>query len=102
MAPLDYKYAVYEEKDYKTYETQSILYSLMIEEVYQVRVNTAFIVYCRNKQQLKEITVDELKRGQVIDFIQMYHKVLAGAFPKATRYKARCTDCCYRNICIKK
>ncbi|MBT9146133.1 MAG: hypothetical protein DDT42_02015 [candidate division WS2 bacterium] len=23
-----------------------------------------------------------------------------GFYPKATKYKARCVDCCYRNICV--
>ena len=34
MVPIDYKFAVYDEKIYKTYKTQMVLYSIMIEEIY--------------------------------------------------------------------
>ena len=33
------------------------------------------------------------------------HEILevigSGVFPAATKWKARCRDCCYRNICIQ-
>ena len=38
-APLDYKFAEYKEKDFETYKIQMILYSLMIEEIYNTNVN---------------------------------------------------------------
>ncbi len=101
LAPLDYKFAKYEEKIYDTYRTQLVLYGLMIEEVYGKIVNKGYLVYCREGNKLVEINItDEDKRSALKD-IKEYFSVLTGYFPKATSYKSRCIDCCYKNICIK-
>ena len=34
-------------------------------------------------------------------YIKDYKAVIGGHYPKATSSKARCVDCCYRNICEK-
>ena len=36
MAPLDYKFAQFNDILYSTYKTQMLMYSLMIEELYNV------------------------------------------------------------------
>ncbi|WP_186431024.1 CRISPR-associated protein Cas4 [Clostridium sp. BSD9I1] len=98
-APLDYKYAEYKEKDFLTYQTQMALYSLAVEEMYSCKVSKMFLVYVRSKNMLKEIDFDEKLRKQTKKALEDYKKVIYGYYPKATRYKARCLDCCYRNIC---
>lgn len=100
-APLDYKYAEYKEKDFLTYKTQMALYSLAIEEMYNCKVSKMFLVYVRSKNMLKEIEFDEKLRKQAKKALEDYKKVTYGYYPKATRSKARCLDCCYRNICEK-
>lgn len=102
LAPLDYKYASYEEKDYKTYTTQSIMYGLMLEEIYEKPVHKGFLVYCRDGNKVKEILITDKQKQEVHKVIAEYLEVLGGYFPKATKYKARCMDCCYKNICLKK
>lgn len=99
FAPLDYKYAVYEEKEFLTYKTQIALYSLLIEDVYKYTVNRMFLVYCRSSNLLKELEFGDKEREEAMKSVGDYKKVLRGYYPKATRYKARCIDCCYRNIC---
>jgi len=100
MAPLDYKFAKYEEKIYKTLRTQTILYSIMIEKVYNKKVDRGFIVYCRGGDKLVEVSIKAKDKEEVKKQISAYQKVLTGYFPKATGYKSRCMDCTYKNICI--
>ena len=45
--------------------------------------------------------VEEKELKKLKKDIRDYFKVMEGYFPKATSSKARCIDCCYRNICIK-
>ena len=42
MAPLDYKFAKYEDRLYETYKTQLICYALLIEANYQKPVEKGF------------------------------------------------------------
>ncbi|WP_273319720.1 CRISPR-associated protein Cas4 [Vallitalea guaymasensis] len=101
MAPLDYKFAVYNDKIYDTYRTQIIMYGLMIKEVYDVDVTRGYLIYCRSNNKIVELPITEKDERKLIDKIKQFQDVMQGYYPKATRYKARCDDCCYRNICIK-
>lgn len=101
MAPLDYKFAKYDEVIYSTYRSQMLLYSLMIKEMYNYEVNKSFLVYTRSANLVKEIEINEKDLEKLKKDIKEYFKVVKGYFPKATSSKARCIDCCYKNICIK-
>jgi len=101
MAPLDYKYAVYDEKLFKTYKNQMVLYALMIEEVYGKRVDKGYLVYCREENRLVEIEITQEDKARVLDYILEFHNVMKGYYPQATKQKSKCLDCCYRNICTK-
>ena len=101
MAPLDYKYAVYDERLFKTYKNQMILYALMIEEVYEKQVNKGYLVYCREENRLVEIEITQEDKAIVLDYIEEYRNIMEGYYPQATKQKSKCLDCCYRNICTK-
>lgn len=101
MVPLDYKFSQYEEKIYKTYRTQIILYALMIEEIYNKVVNKGYIVYCRGGYDIKEIEITEKNKEKTKKIIKEFISITQGYYPKATQYKSKCLDCCYKNICIK-
>jgi CRISPR-associated exonuclease Cas4 len=101
MAPLDYKFAKYEDKIYNTYKTQMIMYSLMIKEIYDVDVKKGFLVYCRGGNTIKEVDISERDILKLEKDLKEYIKILDGYYPKATNTKRRCVDCTYRNICIK-
>ena len=101
-APLDYKFAEYKEKVFNTYKTQLACYAWLIEENFNKQVNSGFLVYTRSKNKLIEVKIEEISKNEVkiaaraiIDIIDR------NRFPKATRYKKRCTECTYRNICIQ-
>lgn len=98
-APVDFKYAEYKEKEFLTYKTQMALYSLIIEEQFNCKVNKMFLVYARSKNLIKEIVLDDKTRKETQKALDQYKKVVSGYYPKSTRYKARCIDCCYQNIC---
>ena len=101
-APLDYKFAEYKGKLFKTYKTQSILYGLLIKDNYNIDVQKGYIVYTRSKNHIEEIIFkdsDVKQTRMIIDDILKIMKL--NFFPKATRSKRRCNDCCYNNICIK-
>ncbi len=102
MAPLDYKFAKFEDRIYETYRTQLECYAVLIEDNFDKKVNKGFLVYTRSSNKLVEVEIDEkaksdIKRicGDVVDVVHDNY------YPKATKYKQRCTGCTYRNICVK-
>jgi len=101
MAPLDYKFAEYDEKIYLTYKTQLILYALMIEEMFGTIVDKGYLVYCRSRNELVEVPINKEMKDNMVNIINEYKNVMSGYFPKPTQYKSKCLDCCYKNICIK-
>ena len=101
-APLDYKYAEYKDRTFKNHKYQLTFYGQLIKEHFQVPVDRGFIVYTRSRNKLIEVPITERMYSEldkiVSDFLNIAQK---GVYPKPTKYKARCGDCCYRNICEK-
>ena len=100
-APLEYKFAQYKNKIFKTYKHQLALQAMMIQENYNTKVNKGYICYTRSNNLIKQTeikTSDFEKSTQTIDeILQIIEK---GYYPNRTKHKNKCTDCCYRNICI--
>ncbi len=102
MAPLDYKFARYEGKVYETYQTQLYCYAWLIRENYGREVNQAYLVYTRSQNKLVKIDVEEAHIRKVKKAAQQINEIITrNLYPKATKYKKRCVNCTYRNICIK-
>ncbi len=102
MAPLDYKFAQYKEKIYDTYRTQLICYALLIEENFGKEVHKGFLVYTRSKHKLVEVSIDPVDKEKVVNAAEdIFAIIQENRFPNATKFKRRCVDCTYRNICIK-
>lgn len=102
MAPLDYKFAEYKEKIFETYKTQQYCYACLIEENFRRPVNRGFLVYTRSKHQLVEIPITRQNKEEVKACADAIWNIIDRNFyPQATKYKKRCVDCTYRNICIK-
>lgn len=99
-APLDYKFAEYKDKIFKTYKTQMVMYSIMIEEMFVLPVNTAYLLYCRGGNELVKIGITKTMKNEIVNIIEEYSQILRGFYPKATKSKSKCLDCCYRNICV--
>jgi CRISPR-associated exonuclease Cas4 len=101
MVPLDYKYAEYQETIFSTHRYQSVFYALLIKENYGKEVKKGFICYVRSRNLLKEISITS---DDFVELQSMISEILditqKGYYPKGTKYKAKCIDCCYRNICV--
>lgn len=119
FSPLDYKFAEYREKLFKTHKYQSVLYALLIKENYlpdyvfqagradnafragNVEVKKGFVCYTRSKNLIKEIKYSEKDFKMAINIIsEILDIIQSGYYPKKTRNSAKCIDCCYRNICV--
>ncbi len=99
-APLDYKFAFWENRIYKTHKIQQTLYSLLIEENYDKKVNKAFLVYVRSKNHLEEIPITENMKKEALEIVNEIFDILnINYFPKRTKNKNKCLDCTYRNLC---
>lgn len=102
LAPLDYKFAVYENKIYETYRTQLYCYAWLIEENFGKEVNRGFIVYTRSQNKLVEVPILPEHKAEVKTAAEAIFQIIDKNFyPKATKIKARCLNCTYRNICVK-
>jgi len=102
LATLDYKYAEYKNKIWKGYKTQQIIYGLMMEHIYQKPVHVGFICFTRSNYQIVEINISEKDKQKAKNQIMNCLDIIqSGVYPGGTRYKKRCVDCTYRNICIQ-
>jgi len=102
MAPLEYKFAEYNEKIFSTYQTQLFCYALLIEHNFGKKVKRGFIVFVRSKNKLVEIEISDSDKWNVQSFALEIEKIIdKNFFPKATKYKSKCLTCTYQNICIK-
>jgi CRISPR-associated exonuclease Cas4 len=102
MAPLDYKFALYEDKVYETYKTQLFCYAWLIEENFACPVNKGYLVYTRSSNRLVEVAIAASDKQLVRECAREIETIISNNFfPKATRYKQRCVDCTYRNICVQ-
>ena len=77
-------------------------YAQLIKDNFQVPVTRGFIIYTRSRNKLIEVPIKEkdfVELGKIISgIIDVLHRC---KYPNPTTYKARCPDCCYRNICEK-
>lgn len=102
MAPLDYKFAKFEERIYDTYKTQLYCYAVLIEDNYSKPVNRGYLVYTRSSNKLIEVNVTERDKTKVRNVCEAINEIIVHNYwPKATSSKQRCIGCTYRNICPK-
>jgi len=99
-APLDYKFAEYKELLYRTHRYQSALYGLMIADTYGVAVKRGFVCYTRSNHLVKEVNLSATDFERAIAQVNEVLAIIQqGFYPEGTKYKTRCVDCTYRNIC---
>ncbi|MEM1323959.1 MAG: CRISPR-associated protein Cas4 [Bacteroidota bacterium] len=102
MAPLDYKFARYEDKVYSTYRTQLYCYAWLIESRFGRPVKRGYLVYTRSQNKLVEVPIARDHIAQVQRVVEDISTLLARHhFPRATKVKKRCVGCTYRNICVQ-
>lgn len=101
-APLDYKYAEYKDVTFKNHKYQLTFYGQLIRENFKITVNRGFIVYTRSRNKLIEVSITDQMYSELDNIISgLLDIIQKGVYPKPTKYRAKCPDCCYRNICEK-
>ena len=102
-APLDYKFAEWKGTLYNTYKTQVYCYALLIQANFKgAIVERGYIVYTRSNHRVERVAVSNSDIEDVKYYISQIQNIIEkNYFPKATKYKERCVNCTYRNICIK-
>ena len=101
LAPLDYKHTEHRDQAFKTHRTQILMYALLIREVYQAPVTRGYLVYLRGGSQLLQVPIepaDEQALTALID--EIFAIITTGRLPRRTPQRAKCRDCCYKNICV--
>lgn len=99
-ASLDYKFAFWDERIYKTLKIQQTLYALLIEENFDRIVDRAYLVYVRSKNKLVELVINDdlkIKALKIVD--EILQIIQLNYYPKGTKTKSKCRDCTYRNLC---
>ena len=100
IVPLDYKFSEYTGKVYNTYKYQLAMYSMMIEENYNVESRKGYIVFTRSNNKLKEIEYNEEDFSKVRFFVNDILEIInKGIYPSDMENKNKCKDCCYRKFC---
>ncbi len=101
-SPLDYKFARYNERIYKTYHTQAHCYAKLIMENYKVGVKKAFLVFIRSKNKVVEFDITDKGIAKVDLYINEIGEIIENnRFPRGTSSKSKCLTCTYRNICVR-
>ncbi len=102
MAPFDYKFAEAPRAVYHNQKVQSALYGLLIQETFRVPVHRGFLCYTRSKHRIVTLEHSEADYEEAKAVVaEVITVIRTGQFPPATAWKARCRDCCYRNICVQ-
>lgn len=102
MAPLDYKFAEYKDRIFETYKQQLACYALLIEVNFGRSVDKGFLVYVRSKNKLVEVPITKEDKAAIRESIEKIALIMEeNYFPKSTKYKKRCLNCTYRNLCVR-
>jgi CRISPR-associated exonuclease Cas4 len=99
-APLEYKFAQYRNEIFLTHINQLALQAILIEENYGRKVKKGYICYIRSKNLVKEVKLHKADLSKAKKSItEILEIIKKGTYPAAT-HDDKCTDCCYRNICV--
>ncbi len=100
-APLEYKFAEYKDRIFRTYKYQLTLQALMIAENYGVEVNRGYICYTRSNNVVKQIDLKKKDFDKSVEIIMDILEIIEkGFYPDRTKDTVKCVDCTYRNICV--
>lgn len=100
-APLEYKFAEFKERIFRTYRNQLALQAILIMENYQREVNRGFICFTRSRHHVEEVCLSERDFARALSVVEEILEIIdRGFFPMSvTNVENKCIDCCYRNIC---
>ena len=97
--PIQAKYAYPPRSIYKTYKLQLAMEAMIIEERMGYNVPYGFIKFLRSGELIKVMLHDSLKLEVMKSFGKIGKILSSETIPRRTKYRKRCTDCCFKNIC---
>lgn len=101
MAVLDYKFAEYKERIFKTLKIQTFLYSGLIREIYGRPVTRGFICFTRSANKIVEVPVTEQALTDAWRIVEkVFSIIVQNRYPGKCSSKRQCFDCTYKNICV--
>jgi len=99
--PFEYKYAEFKDTIFQTYKFQLVLHALMIKENYNIDVKKGFICFTRSNNHIEELVFTERDFKKSLEIINEILEIIdKGFYPGKSKYKNKCIDCCYSNICV--
>lgn len=102
MAPFDYKFTQWNGQVHFNLKMQSVVYGLLIEETFGKPVHGGWLCYLRSKHRVEEVEHTSADKVEAEAMLREILAVIYGeTYPEATKFKARCKDCCYRNVCLR-
>jgi CRISPR-associated exonuclease Cas4 len=100
--PLDYKFAKYRGRVFRTHRYQSALYGLMIADSFDISVRRGYVVYTRSKNKIVQLEFTDRDKIQVSKIIgNIFNIIQAGEYPDTHTNKRKCLNCTYRRICTQ-
>ncbi len=97
--PIQAKYSFKPRSVYRTQKLQLAMEALIIEEKMHYKVPYGFIKFLRAGELVKVSLPDSLKLETVSTFGKIAKIMHSENIPKRTKYRKRCVDCCFKNIC---
>jgi CRISPR-associated exonuclease Cas4 len=100
-APFEYKFAEFKNTIFQTYKNQLALHAIMIAENYNKEVNRGYICFTRSNNRVEEVLFTDKEFQQSLNVVKEIIEIIdKGLFPAKSKYRNKCIDCCYRNICV--
>lgn len=97
ISPVEYKYS--EQKIGVHFKLQLAAYALLLEEVFQVPVQRAFL-YSIPRRKAEEVPITPALRKKVLALLeQMRQVVTSEQMPEQTKEYRRCPTCEFRRFC---
>lgn len=74
---------------------------MLAQEIYQLPVHKGLVAYIRGASKVLKIPFLSEHVQEIQGYVDEILKIIrTGKQPKRTPHRGKCTDCCYKNICI--
>lgn len=103
FAPLDYKFAHFKDRVFRTYRTQLYCYAWLIADNFPGSlVKRGYLVYTRSNHKVVEIPITKKNQQQVQQCAKAIVEIIAqNRFPRPTKDRKKCVSCTYRKVCVR-
>ena len=101
-APLDYKFAEWKGRVYRPLFYQSMIYAVLIEELFARPAPRGYIVYTRSSNHIETVKYPEDRRRRIEKIVAIVLDIIFNSiYPSVRANPRQCADCAYAKLCIK-